>query len=79
MNLSATQVTDPALAERVEVLLGENLQVNLVLELTEGVLLVDDAVTIAECVTHFVIHVDGGVLKVGHAKRSVLFSREQFE
>jgi diguanylate cyclase (GGDEF)-like protein len=47
VNLSATQVTDPALAERVEALMRQSPQVNLVLELTEGTLLNDDVATSA--------------------------------
>jgi diguanylate cyclase (GGDEF)-like protein len=47
VNLSATQVTDHALAERVEALRRQSPQVNLVLELTEGTLLGEDAATAA--------------------------------
>jgi diguanylate cyclase (GGDEF)-like protein len=47
VNLSAMQVTDPILAERVGELLAWDPQVRLVLELTEGILLGDDPVTIA--------------------------------
>ena len=47
VNLSAIQVTDPILAERVRELVAWEPDVRLVLELTEGILLGDDPVTIA--------------------------------
>jgi EAL domain-containing protein (putative c-di-GMP-specific phosphodiesterase class I) len=47
VNLSAVQVTDPELAERVAELAAWKPDVRLVLELTEGILLGDDAVTMA--------------------------------
>jgi len=46
VNLSAMQVTDPVLAERVRDLVTEYPEVPLVLELTEGLLLGDDGPTI---------------------------------
>ena len=46
VNLSAMQVTDPVLAERVQELAAWDPSVRLVLELTEGILLGDDPVTI---------------------------------
>jgi len=47
VNLSAMQVTDPVLAERVSELIHWDPDVPLVLELTEGILLGDDPATIA--------------------------------
>jgi diguanylate cyclase (GGDEF)-like protein len=47
VNLSALQVTDPDLADRVAVLAERHGEVRLVLELTEGVLLGDDVPTVA--------------------------------
>ena len=47
VNLSAIQVTDPILMERVGELVAWDPEVRLVLELTEGILLGDDPVTIA--------------------------------
>jgi EAL domain-containing protein (putative c-di-GMP-specific phosphodiesterase class I) len=47
VNLSATQIADPALADQVEIFLRESPQVSLVLELTEGTMLGDDDATIA--------------------------------
>ncbi|HEY5183717.1 MAG TPA: EAL domain-containing protein [Actinomycetes bacterium] len=47
VNLSATQISDPDLTDRVTVLLREHPQVPLVLELTEGTLLGDDSPTVA--------------------------------
>jgi diguanylate cyclase (GGDEF)-like protein len=47
VNLSAMQVTDPVLAERVSELLHWDPDVPIVLELTEGILLGDDPATIA--------------------------------
>ncbi len=47
VNLSALQVTDQELADRVAALAGRHGEVRLVLELTEGVLLGDDALTVA--------------------------------
>ncbi len=47
VNLSAMQVTDPGLADRVSALLREHREVPLVLELTEGLLLGDDGPTIS--------------------------------
>jgi diguanylate cyclase (GGDEF)-like protein len=47
VNLSAMQVTDPALLERVGELVALDPEVRLVLELTEGILLGDDPATIA--------------------------------
>jgi predicted signal transduction protein with EAL and GGDEF domain len=46
VNLSALQVTDPALAERVGQLTAAEPDVHLVLELTEGMLLGDDIATL---------------------------------
>jgi diguanylate cyclase (GGDEF)-like protein len=47
VNLSAMQVTDPILVERVVELVASEPDVRLVLELTEGILLGDDPATIA--------------------------------
>jgi diguanylate cyclase (GGDEF)-like protein len=47
VNLSAIQVTDPVLVERVVELVALDSHVRLVLELTEGILLGDDPATIA--------------------------------
>ena len=47
VNLSALQVTDAALVDRVHELLHEHPQVRLILELTEGVLLSNDPATVA--------------------------------
>ena len=47
VNLSAMQVTDPVLAERVRELAAGDPAVRLVLELTEGILLGDDPATVA--------------------------------
>ncbi|MDA8435765.1 MAG: EAL domain-containing protein [Actinomycetales bacterium] len=47
VNLSAMQITDPALVERVGELVELDASVRLVLELTEGILLGDDPATIA--------------------------------
>ncbi len=47
VNLSAMQLTDPALAERVGELVALDPEVRLVLELTEGILVGDDPTTVA--------------------------------
>ena len=46
VNLSATQIDDPALADQVEIFQQESPAVSLVLELTEGTMLGDDQATV---------------------------------